>query len=59
MTFVQRPIDIVAILGDRRLRRAAREHRHPDGYQVHANITKGGAPSWDAAEIRVWGVSES
>ena len=30
-----------------------------DGYWIAATITKGGAPSWDAAEVRIYGLSES
>ena len=57
MTFVQRQIKVEITLGTGDFGEGTGNTVDLDGYQVHANITKGGAPSWDSAEIRIWGLS--
>lgn len=59
MSFVTRSITVAITLGTGDFGGGNGNTVTLEGYQVHANITKGGAPSWDAAEIRVWGVSET
>lgn len=59
MSFVQRSIEVAITLGIGNFGDGKGDTVTLTGYQVHAEITKGGAPSWDAAQIRVWGVSAS
>lgn len=59
MSFVERKITVAITLGSGDFGGGKGNTVTLEGYWVHANITKGGAPTWDAAEIRIWGPSAS
>ena len=59
MTFVTRQIVATITLGTGDFGEGKGNTVTLSGYQMHANITKATLPTWDAAEIRIFGVSET
>lgn len=59
MTFVTRAIDVVITLGTGDFGEGQGNTSTLSGYWVKCDITKGGAPSFDKAECRIFGPSKS